>query len=73
MPLGEKLKALREEWGWSQRELTQRARVWQALLSARETGKQQDMTGAVLRRLALILHVSMDYLGGMYEEEPPCA
>ena len=66
MTLGEKLKALREARGWSQHELAQRARVRQALVSELESGKKEDTTGSVFRRLARALHVSVDYLVGMY-------
>ena len=66
MTLGEKIRQLRERRGWSQRELAQRARVRQALLSALESGRQQDTTGSVLRRLALTLGCTTDYLTGMY-------
>jgi transcriptional regulator with XRE-family HTH domain len=70
MTLGEKVKALREQRGWSQRELSRRAKVRQSLLSALELNKQTDTTGAVLRRLATTLGVSMDYLGGVYDRLP---
>jgi transcriptional regulator with XRE-family HTH domain len=66
MTLGEKIKAERAKRGWSQHELSRRAKVRQALLSALETGKQADTTSSVLRRLATALGVTMDYLGGMY-------
>ena len=68
MTLGEKLKALRDARGWSQHELARRARVRQALLSELEAGKKADTTGHNLRRLARALHVSVDYLVGMYDE-----
>ena len=70
MTLGDKLKALREVRGWSQHELSRHAGVRQALISELESGKKQETTTSVLRRLARTLHVSMDYLGGMYNGEP---
>jgi len=66
MTLGEKIRAEREKRGWSQHELSRRAKVRQALLSALETGKQTDTTASVVKRLAMTLGVTMDYLGGMY-------
>src|SRR5438094_672225 len=75
MTLGEKLKALREARGWSQHELAQRAHVRQALVSELESGKKEDTTGSVFRRLARALHVSVDYLVGMYNgtaDPSPC-
>jgi hypothetical protein len=41
--------------------------VRHALISDLERGKKRDTTGRVIKRLALVLHVSMDYLGGMYD------
>jgi hypothetical protein len=70
MTLGDKLKALREVRGWSQHELSRHAGVRQALISELESSKKQETTTSVLRRLARTLHVSMDYLGGMYNGEP---
>ena len=64
--LGEKIKELREQRGWSQRELSQRAHVRAALISELESGKKEDTTGSVLRRLARTLGVTVDYLVGMY-------
>ena len=69
MTLGEKLKAVRRTRGWSQRELARRAHVRHALLSELETDKRGDTTGHNLRRLARALHVSVDYLVGMYDPE----
>jgi transcriptional regulator with XRE-family HTH domain len=65
--LGDKLQMLRLERGWSQRELARRAMVRAALLSQLERNLKRDTTGRVLRRLALVLHVSTDYLLGMYD------
>jgi len=66
MTLGEKVKALREARGWSQAELARRARVRQALLSELESGRKEDTTGSVLRRLARALYISVDYLLSTY-------
>ena len=70
MTLGEKIKALREQRGWNQREFSQRAHVRQALISELESGKKVDTTGSVLRRLARTLGVSIDYLVGLYNLDP---
>ena len=69
MPLGSRLKRERERKGWSQNELSRQSGVRQALISELESGKKQDTTGLVLKRLARTLGVTMDYLAGMYEEE----
>jgi transcriptional regulator with XRE-family HTH domain len=69
MPLGDRLKRERERKRWSQNELSRLSGVRQALISELESGKKRDTTGLVLKRLARTLGVTMDYLGGMYEEE----
>ena len=66
MTLGEKLRALRTRRRWSQRELAARAKVRQALISQLESGRQTDTTGGNLRKLALALGCSVDFLAGMY-------
>ena len=68
MPLGDRLKRERERKRWSQNELSRLSGVRQALISELESGKKRDTTGSVLKRLARTLGVTMDYLGGMYEE-----
>jgi transcriptional regulator with XRE-family HTH domain len=70
MTLGDKVKALRERHGWSQRELSRRSGVRQALISELELNKKEETTSTTLRRLAQTLGVSMDYLGGMFNELP---
>jgi transcriptional regulator with XRE-family HTH domain len=75
MTLGEKLKALRTRKGWSQRELAARSGVRQALISLLESGRQADTTGRNLRKLAMALAVTVDYLSGAYNDldpEQPC-
>jgi transcriptional regulator with XRE-family HTH domain len=69
MSLGNRLKRERERKGWSQNELSRLSGVRQALISELESGKKRDTMGSVLKRLARTLGVTMDYLGGMYEEE----
>ena len=61
MTLGEKLLELRQARGWSQRELARRSMVRHALINQLERGRRHDTTGRNLRRLALVLHVSIDY------------
>lgn len=75
MTLGEKLKALRAQRGWSQRELAERSLVRQSLISLLESGRQADTTSRNVRRLAQALGVTVDYLAGVYndlEPEQPC-
>lgn len=68
MTLGERIRLIRQRRGLSQNELSRQAGVRQALISELEAGKKQDTTGSVLRRLAHVLGVSVDYLVGMYED-----
>jgi transcriptional regulator with XRE-family HTH domain len=68
VPLGEKLKALRELRGWSQRELARQSGVRQTLISELESGRKEDTTGSNLRKLAETLHVSVDYLVGKHND-----
>jgi transcriptional regulator with XRE-family HTH domain len=67
MNLGAKVKALRSERGWSQKELSRRAKVRPALLSELESGHKTDTTGSVLVRLAAALGCTVDYLAGVYD------
>jgi transcriptional regulator with XRE-family HTH domain len=66
MTLGEKIRALRTARRWSQRDLAARSGVRQALISYLESGKQDDTTGANLRKLAAALGCTVDYLAGVY-------
>jgi transcriptional regulator with XRE-family HTH domain len=70
MTLGKRLRRLRTLRGWSQRELAERAGVRQALISQLESGKQQDTTSANVRRLALALSCTVDYLTGYDDSDP---
>ena len=67
MTLGEKVKELRLLHRWSQRELARRSMVRHPLICELERGKKLDTTGRVIKRLALVLHTSADYLIGMYD------
>jgi transcriptional regulator with XRE-family HTH domain len=69
MTLGKRIKVIREKRGWSQNELSRRSGVRQALISELESGKKHDTTGVALKRLALTLGVTVDYLVGMYAED----
>jgi Predicted transcriptional regulators len=64
MTLGERLRHMRTLRRWSQRELAERAGVRQALISQLESGRQQDTTSANVRKLALALGCTVDYLTG---------
>lgn len=67
MTLGERVQALRQDRGWSQRELARRAMLHHAFVSELEQGKKRDALGQTIRRLAITLKTSADYLIGMYD------
>ncbi len=69
MRLGDRLKVLRHQRGWSQHELARRARVRQATIADLESGISRETRTDVARRLARALGVTVDYLVGMYEDE----
>ena len=67
MSLGSRIKTLREQKGWSLRELSRRADVRMATLSEIESGKRRDMTTATAKKIALALGVGVDFLIGTWE------
>lgn len=69
MLMGEKIKKVRLQRGWTQRELALRAHVRLATLCEIETGVRTETRTDIARRLARVLGVSVDYLVGMYEED----
>ena len=69
MTIGERIKALRQKKGWSQRELARLARVRHATLAELETGLRTETRTDIARRLAKTLGVTVDYLVGMYEDD----
>ena len=68
MTIGERIKALRQKKGWSQRELARLAGVRHATLAELETGKRTETRTDIARWLAKTLGVTLDYLAGMYDE-----
>jgi transcriptional regulator with XRE-family HTH domain len=68
MTIGERIKALRQKKGWSQRELARLAGVRHATLAELETGMRTETRTDIARRLAQTLGITVDYLVGMYED-----
>ena len=68
MTIGERIKALRQKKGWSQRALARLAGVRQATLAELETGMRTETRTDIARRLAKTLGVTVDYLVGTYED-----
>jgi transcriptional regulator with XRE-family HTH domain len=60
--LGERLIAAREHLGWTQEEVALRAQVPRQAISRLERGERTHVRSDVLRRLAIALTVSADYL-----------
>ena len=63
-----RLRAARRRAGWTQTELGKRSGVHAMAISRLERGEKKDVTGATLRKLAVALHVSGDYLLGLCED-----
>jgi DNA-binding XRE family transcriptional regulator len=64
IPLGERLRQLRELAQLSQNELARRARVPRPIISRVESGTQETMSLAYALRIAEVLGVSLDLLAG---------
>jgi transcriptional regulator with XRE-family HTH domain len=73
MHIGERVRRLREQRGYTQVELSARSGVRQSVISRLENGTRGNPSADVLKRLALALGCTTDYLVGMYEEEDPVA
>ncbi len=64
MSLGSKIKSLREKQRLTQSELAKRSGITQATLSRAEHHLINQLKSDALRRLALELHTTVDYLVG---------
>lgn len=62
--LGERIKVLREDRGWTQKELAQRSRITKSAISFYELGERKPSCD-VLRILSRVFRVTSDYLLGM--------
>jgi transcriptional regulator with XRE-family HTH domain len=69
MRIGEKVQQLRLKRRWTQQELADRAGVVQPIISRLENHARANVHADVLKRLALALGCTTDYLVGMYEQE----
>ena len=68
--LDERLKRLRLAKGLSRRQLELQAAIPHGIVSRLESREQAYPSVPVAMRLAKVLGVSVDYLIGMYEDEP---
>ena len=71
MTLGARLKQRREQLGLSQVEVAALAGMRQNMVSRLECGETPNPGADVLKRLALALHCSIDWLVGLYDAPPP--
>lgn len=65
---GERIRTSREKMGWSMRELSRRIGVAPMQLHRIETGQNSPRLDIAVK-LAKTLRVSLDWLGGVWEEE----
>lgn len=63
----DRLRQLRDQKGWSQRELARRCKVSDSMIGKYEGG-ENDPTGFILKSLAEQLEVSTDYLLGLTDD-----
>lgn len=68
MTLGERLKRLREEKGWTQRELARISGVDNAWIWRLENGERMFPSIPAAMKLAKAFGVTLDYLAGMYDD-----
>lgn len=71
MILGERVKELREKKGLNQKELADASHITQATISRIEQGKVAQLRSDSLKRLALALGSTTDYLVGKTNELTP--
>lgn len=63
----DRLRLSREKRGLSQRDLAKQAHIDHAWVSRIEAGERNNISLMAAKRIAEVLHVSLDYLTGMYE------
>lgn len=69
--LGRRLRALREQKGWTQTEVARRINIDRAYLSRMEHGKHPSPPVSTVLRLAQLLGVSVEYLTGETDDATP--
>ena len=62
--LGERVKTLRQSYGWNQKRLASRSGITQATISRLERGRVRELKAGALLRLANALSVTTDELVG---------
>jgi transcriptional regulator with XRE-family HTH domain len=67
--LGERIKARRSRLGLSQYKLASLANVRRPTIAELETNRRTTVSSDIIKRLAIALQCSADYLLDMYEDE----
>jgi transcriptional regulator with XRE-family HTH domain len=62
MPLGAKVKDLREKRGMNQKQIAEASSITQATISRIESGQVKQLKSEALKRLAAALGVTIDFL-----------
>lgn len=70
MLLGERIERRRKRLGLTQQQLAERTGIQQTLISRLERGANSNPHADVLKRLAIALQCSTDWLLGMYDDSP---
>jgi len=70
MPLAERIKQRREQLGLTQKQLAEMTGMKQNIISRLEHGDTPNPGANVLKRLALALRCSIDWLVGLYDDDP---
>ena len=68
MTVGERIKQLREKKGMNQKQLAEKAKMTRATISRIETGQVKEVKSEALKKLAVALGVTVDFLVGQSEE-----
>lgn len=71
MPLGERVRELRAKQGLNQKQLAEKAGITQATISRIESGLVHQLKSEALKRLALALATTVDYLIGKTTKPTP--
>jgi len=72
MNMSERITYLRQKKGWSQSDLARNVKIGQSTLHGYESGARAapGMSVEVAARLARAFGVTLDYLYGMYDDDP---
>lgn len=73
MTIGDRIKHRREQLGLTQRDLAAMTQMRQNMISRLEHGDTPNPGADVLKRLARALTCSIDWLVGLYDDDPASA